>query len=121
MKRVFAALQLLQMMRQPNRYKGRGNRAKAHRPERGDETAKKCTKQPAKEKLSLAQHGEGAPRLLHHQPISPRHRLAKLADPGRAQPKQPGQGGSRQAKRVPGRRLRSMSQNFLAQTVSSAM
>jgi len=39
MKRVFAALQ---MMRQPNRFKGRGNRAKAHRPERGDETAKKA-------------------------------------------------------------------------------
>ena len=52
-------------MQQPNRYEGRGNRAKAHRPGRDDEPAKKCTKQPAKEK---AQQGERAPRLLHHQP-----------------------------------------------------
>jgi len=43
MKRVFAALQSLQMMQQPNRYEGRGNHAKAHRPGRGDEPAKKCT------------------------------------------------------------------------------
>ncbi|DBA88583.1 TPA: hypothetical protein ACH3X1_004232 [Trebouxia sp. C0004] len=41
-----------------------------------------------------AQQGEGASRLP-----SPMHRLAKLADQGRAQPKQPGQGGSRLAER----------------------
>jgi len=81
MKTLFAALQLLQMMQQPNRYEGRGNHAKAHRPGRGDEPAKKCTKQPAKEK---AQQGEGAPRLLHHQPINSKHRLAKLADQSHA-------------------------------------
>ncbi len=65
MKRDFAALQLLQMMQQPNRYEGRDNRARAHRPGQSDEPAKKCTKQPAKEK---AQQGEGAPSSSAHQP-----------------------------------------------------
>ena len=63
-------------------YEGRGNRAKALCPGRGDEPAQMCTKQPAKEK---AQQGEGAPRPFHHhQSISPGHRLAKLADQGHA-------------------------------------
>ena len=39
MKKVFAALQ---MMQQPNRYEEGGNRAKAHRPEQGNQSAKKC-------------------------------------------------------------------------------
>ena len=72
MKRVFAALQLLQMMRQPSRYKGRGNRAKAHRPERGDEPAKKCTEpSAAKEKAKLSsagRRGSKAPSSSAHQP-----------------------------------------------------
>jgi len=71
MKRVFAALQLLQMIQQPNRYEGRGNRAKAHRPERGDEPAKKCTKQAAKEKAkpsSAGRRGSKAPSSSAHQP-----------------------------------------------------
>ena len=59
------------MMQQPNRYEGKGNRAKAHRPERGDEPAKKCTKQAAKEKAkpsSAGRRGSKAPSSSAHQP-----------------------------------------------------
>ena len=50
--------------------------------------------------------------------LSPRHRLAKMTDQGRARSRQPGHGGSRQAERVPGRRLRpiNLNKSFLAQT-----
>ena len=84
MKRVFAALQLLQMMQQPNRYEGIGNRAKVHRPEQCDEPATRRTKQEAKKKaISSAERiGSKASSSSAHQPISPMHRLTKLADQG---------------------------------------
>ncbi len=50
MKRVSAALQVMQ---QCNKYKGIGNEAKAHYPEQGNESAKKCMKQAAKETAGL--------------------------------------------------------------------
>ena len=60
------------MMQQPNRYEGKGNRAKAHRPERGDEPAQKCTEpSAAKEKAkrtSAGRRGSKAPSSLAHQP-----------------------------------------------------
>ncbi len=68
MKKVFAALQ---MMQQPNRYEGGGYRAKAHRPERGKESAKKCMKQAAKEKAgpsSAGRRGSKASSSSAHQP-----------------------------------------------------
>ena len=60
MKRVFAALQLLQMVQQPNRYEGVGNCVKAHCPEPGDEPAKKCMKQAAKKKGPISAGRKGS-------------------------------------------------------------
>ena len=59
MKRIFVVLQSLQMMQQPNRYKGRGYRVKAKRPEQGDEPAQQEAKQKAPS--SAARKGFKAP------------------------------------------------------------
>lgn len=104
MKKLFAALQLLQMMQQPNRYEGAGFRAKAHRPEQAGKSAKKSLKQAVKEKpgpSAAGKIGSKASSSLAHGPI---HRLAKVADQGRRELKQPGR-GSRPASLVPRRRL----------------
>ncbi len=70
MKSLFTALQLLQMMQQPNRYEGIGNHVKAHRPEQCDEPAKRRTKQEAKKKaISSAERiGSKASSSSAHQP-----------------------------------------------------
>ncbi len=68
MKRVFAALQ---MMQQSNKYKGIDNKAKAHCPVRGNECANKCMKQAAKEKAgpsSAGRRGSKASSSSAHQP-----------------------------------------------------
>ena len=70
-EKVFAALQLLQMMQQPNRYEGEGTRAKAHRPDQVDKSAKKSSKQAVKEKAGPSAAGKmgfKASSLSAHQP-----------------------------------------------------
>ncbi|DBA83630.1 TPA: hypothetical protein ACH3X1_006191 [Trebouxia sp. C0004] len=62
---------LLQMMQQPNRYEGAGTRAKAHRPEQADKSAKKSSNQAVKEKAgpsAAGKMGSKASSLSAHQP-----------------------------------------------------